>query len=87
MSSPTEGQQHAFNQPGKYCIRVLGFLDESWSDRIGGLRISSENLEDLGVVTTLTGTISDQQDLADVLENLYELHLTLLSIEMLQNGK
>jgi hypothetical protein len=61
-------------------------LDESWSERLGSLRISSCSLKDQkGPVTELVGKVHDQAKLAGVLNTLYELHLTLLSVEYL-NG-
>ena len=83
----TEGRKRfVFDRPGNYRIRVLGLLDESWSDRLGGLRITACSLKDQeGPVTELVGQVRDQAKLAGVLNSLYELHLTLLSVEYL-NG-
>ncbi len=74
-----------FDKPGNYRIRVQGFLDESWSERLGGLRITTSSLKDQGPVTELVGQVRDQAELAGVLNTLYELHLTLLAVEYL-NG-
>ncbi|CAB1085384.1 hypothetical protein D1AOALGA4SA_12872 [Olavius algarvensis Delta 1 endosymbiont] len=74
----------SFDQPGSYRIRVQGLLDESWSDRLGGLRIKGSNLKDQeSTVTELVGKVRDQAELAGVLNTLYELHMTLLSAEAL----
>ena len=83
----TEGRKRfVFDRPGNYRIRVLGLLDESWSDRLGGLRITACSLKDQeGPGTELVGQVRDQAKLAGVLNSLYELHLTLLSVEYL-NG-
>ncbi|MGD8269482.1 MAG: hypothetical protein PVH69_04860, partial [Desulfobacterales bacterium] len=70
-----------------YSIRVLGFVDESWSERLAGMRISTVSVEDKGPVTTLVGSVVDQAALSGVLETLYESHLTLLSVEMLEVEK
>jgi len=79
-------KRFAFDRPGNYRIRVLGFLDESWSERLGSMRISSCSLKDQeGPATELVGQVRDQAKLAGVLNSLYELHLTLLSVEYL-NG-
>lgn len=87
MPYPEDRKRFAFDRPGNYRIRVLGFLDESWSDRLGGLRISACSLKDQeGPVTELVGQVRDQAKLAGVLNSLYELHLTLLSVEYL-NGE
>ena len=79
--------RYSFDRPGKYRIRVQGALDESWSERLAGMRISSESRGDQAVVTTLIGSVLDQAALSGVLETLYDLRLTLLSVEMLENGK
>jgi len=85
MAQPKSKKSFPFDKPGKYHIRVQGFLDESWSERLGGLRITAGSLEDQGPITTLVGQVRDQAELAGVLNSLYELHLTLLSVEYL-NG-
>ena len=82
MEQP-ENKSSIFNRPGKYRIFAHGFLDKSWSERLGGLRISTSSLKDQGPVTMLAGQVRDQTELAGVLDTLYELHLTLLSVEHL----
>ena len=77
----------AFNRPGEYRIRVLGFLDERWSERLGGLRITTSSLKDQEPVTVLVGQIRDQAELSGVLNTLYEFHSTLLSVEKLKDEK
>jgi hypothetical protein len=82
MPTPEGSKRFAFDRQGNYRIRVLGFLDESWSDRLGGLRITACSPKDQeGPVTELVGQVRDQAKLAGVLNSLYELHLTLLSVE------
>jgi len=36
-------------------------------------------------ITELIGMVRDQAELSGVLETLYKLHLTLVSVEMLEN--
>jgi hypothetical protein len=79
------GKRYTFDRPGKYRIRVQGLLDESFSDRLGGLRITTCSIEDQGPISELVGQVRDQAELAGVLNGLYELHLPLLSVEYL-NG-
>jgi hypothetical protein len=75
-----------FSRPGNYRIRVLGSLDESWSERLCGLRIRVCSPRDQeGPVTELCGKVRDQAELAGLLNSLYELHLTLASVEMLND--
>jgi len=85
MEQP-ENRSSIFNRPGKYRIFAHGFLDKSWSERLGGLRITTSSLKDQGTVTTLVGQVRDQAELAGILDTIYELHLSLLSVEYL-NGK
>ena len=75
----------SFNRPGNYRISVQGFLDKKWSERLGGLRITTSQTGDQKSVTVLQGQVSDQAELAGVLSTLYQRHLTLLSVEHL-NG-
>jgi hypothetical protein len=69
--------------PADYKIEVEGVLDESWSDRLAGMRVSSRKRADDSTVTTLTGRLKDQAELTGVLNSLYELHLPILSVEAL----
>ena len=86
MPQPENRKSFPFNRPGNYRTRVLGSLDESWSERLGGLRITACSQKDPeGSVTELCGKMHDQAELAGLLNTLYELHLTLLSVEIL-NG-
>ena len=69
--------------PATYRIRVKGYLDNSWSDRLSGLTINPQIQGDEPVVTTLDGQVADQAALAGVLNALYGLHLPILSVECL----
>ena len=66
-----------------YRIRVKGYLDSSWSDRLGGLIITTSSQEGGPTMTTLCGDLLDQAALTGVLNALYSLHLPLLSVEYL----
>ena len=60
-----------------YEIRVKGQLDESWSDWLEGLEVKLlENGEMI-----LLGHIGDQAALMGMLNKLYRLNLTLLSVD------
>ena len=83
MTKSETRKSYAFDQPGNYRIRVRGFLDESWSERLGGMYITKSSPKDQGSVTSLVGQLRDQAELAGVLNTLYEMHLTLLSVEYL----
>ncbi len=85
MSTPERRKSYTFDRPGKYRIRVQGYLDETWSERLAGLRITTSTRGDQKPVTTLVGRVRDQSELTGVLNTLYQRHLTLLSVEHL-NG-
>jgi len=85
MSTPERRKSYTFDRPGNYRIRVIGYLDESWSDRLAGLHIAKSSPKDQEPVTILIGQLRDQAELAGVLNTLYEMHLTLQSVEYL-NG-
>ena len=69
--------------PVNYRIEVEGEVPESWSDRLGDMRITMRQRADQSTVTTLIGRVRDQAELAGVLNTLYELHLPILSVENL----
>jgi hypothetical protein len=48
-----------------------------------GITVSSP--ENDGPITTLVGSLRDQAKLLGVLNNLYELHLPILSVEILKS--
>ncbi len=60
-----------------YQIRVGGHLDTGWTDWLGGLSITAQP----DGSTLLSGTLADQAALHGVLNKLYSLGLTLLTIQ------
>jgi hypothetical protein len=86
MSQLKLGKEYSFDKPGNYRIRVHGIIDESWSERLGGLRITPGSMEDQKEpVTELGGQVRDQAELSGLLNTLYELHMTLLLVEYLNS--
>ena len=67
--------------PVTYQIRVQGLLNQSWSDRLGGMTIDVTGEDSDAPVTTLSGRLLDQAALCGVLNTLYDLRLPLLSVE------
>ncbi len=68
----------------KYEIRIRGYLDECWSDRLGGITILPSDEEPGGTITTLYGQLPDQAALFGVLNALYDMRLPVLSFECLE---
>ena len=86
MKKVEDRKNFPFERPGKYRIRVMGSLEESWSERLGSFRITTASLKDQErSVTDMVGNVRDQAELAGILETLYNLHLTILLVEY-QNG-
>jgi hypothetical protein len=82
---PQTGKDFKFWTPAKYRIKVQGYLDESKSEFLGGMTITTSSQGDEGVMTTLVGRLRDQAELSGVLNTLYELHLPILSVEFLKD--
>ena len=69
------------DMPATYRIRVQGILAENWSDRLGGMTITTTGQSSEAAVTTLSGRLRDQAALCGVLNTLHDLRLPLLSVE------
>ena len=74
---------NADNHGGFFRIRVKGHLDESWSDWLEGLELKTFDNGDM----ILIGHIGDQAALMGVLNKLYKLNLTLLSVSAFNQNK
>jgi len=74
----------SLGQPAVYRIVVQGALPAKYADRLGGLRVEASGGRHGGQATTLTGHLRDQSQLLGVLNGLYEMHLPILSIELIE---
>ena len=72
-----------FEKPATYRIRVAGHIDDSLTDHLGGMVITRAFTADSRPMTILIGHLQDQAALSGVLNELYELHLPLLTVEAL----
>ena len=61
---------------GLFEIHVKGQLDKSWSEGLGGMEIELANDGEM----ILTGNIGDQAALMGILNKLYNLNLTIISL-------
>jgi hypothetical protein len=64
---------------------VQGEVGRNWSDRLGGMRVLPSTLVEGSKVTVLEGRVSDQAELAGILNTLYALHLPLLVVQCLES--
>ena len=68
----------------RYQIRVHGRLNPEWSARLGDLTLAVHDAGGRAAVTDLTGWVADQAALMGVLEQLYALGVTILSVKRLK---
>lgn len=59
-----------------YQIRIRGLLDEAWVSWFSPLVVMSEANGE----STLTGIVRDQAELHGLLDRIFDLNLTLLSV-------
>ena len=71
-----------FKKSAIYKIVVEGELDDSWSERLG-LQITVQKRTGRKPISTLVGNIADQAALSSVLNSLYDMHLAVISVNML----
>lgn len=81
-------EEHPQSQPIQdahtYQIQVEGMLDERWSGWFNGLEIRLESEDP--PVTSLSGPIVDQASLRGVLIRIWNLNLSLISVNQVETG-
>jgi hypothetical protein len=63
-----------------YQVKVIGALDDRWSDCFNGMTIQVESAGDGASITTLAGPVADQAKLRGILSRIWDLNLTLVSV-------
>jgi hypothetical protein len=74
-------QEPGPDQAAVYQIQVRGKLNESWSDWLSGMTITSES-----GITTLTGPVADQAALRGLLSRIWDLNLILISVTRIETN-
>jgi hypothetical protein len=77
-------RSQANQEAHEYQIRIQGRLDPRWSSWFNGLAVKLESEEPL--ITSLTGTIVDQASLRGILTRIWNLNLSLISVNRLEDG-
>jgi hypothetical protein len=63
-----------------YQIIVQGKIDQNWSDWLSGFEIETVTDSKGKCDTSITGFVADQADLRGILNHLWDLNLTILSV-------
>jgi hypothetical protein len=70
------------DRPARYEIKVPGRLEEHWSEWLEGMTVDVESGDAKPTITTLTGEVADQAALQGVLNRLYSMGLSLISVNL-----
>ena len=81
MPEKQDWSQFNLGTPAVYRIKIRGYLDESWSNRLGGMAMQHKAATGGTTITTLQGQMVDQAALFGVLNSLYGLGFPILSVE------
>jgi hypothetical protein len=80
MGNPLARGRYSFDRPAIYQIRILGRLPSRSSDTVAGMAIDVTTAAGEAPVTVLRGEIADQAALCGLINQLYDLQLTILSV-------
>ena len=72
------------NSATRYQVTMQGRLDEKWVNWIGGSMLNIQHSH--GKYTVLTLRVPDQAALRGILNKLWDLNLTLVSVESTEDG-
>lgn len=81
MGVESNHSKFVFTGASVYRITIRGYLDDSWSNRLGGVTIQHKETKDNTTITTLQGELPDQAALFGILNSLYGLGFAILSVE------
>jgi hypothetical protein len=72
------------SQKKNYRIKVKEKLDANWSDWLNGMEMTVKTGKGDEPVTVLTGPVADQAALNGLLNKIWGLNLTVLSVEQIE---
>ena len=82
MANPADSGPD-FDMPASYRFTLRGYLPQSWSDRLSGMAFVACDEASGKPIMVLSGWLPDQAALLGVLNTLYNLHCSLLSVELI----
>lgn len=68
-----------------YQIKIFGNFDQGWSRWFNGMVISMEEDSQGNQITSLTGRITDQAKLRGLMNKIWDLNLTVISLNQLED--
>ncbi|MDX2454407.1 hypothetical protein [Desulfosarcina sp.] len=83
MANSYDGKKLKLWTPATYRIELDGEVGERFRDSFSGLRITTLQRKDQSTVTTLVGRMRDQAELTGLLNSLHDLHLPIISVQIL----
>lgn len=86
MATKDAAGSSLFDGPAIYQIQIQGRLHAVWSERLENMAIRVSRSESGSCVTTLHGELLDQAALVGVLNQLYALRVTVLSVTRLEDA-
>jgi hypothetical protein len=72
-----------FKKAAIYKIVVQGEIDDNWADRLNDMQINVDQQKGKQPISSIVGEITDQSALSGILNTLYELQMTVISVKML----
>jgi len=85
--SPTDQPDLPPDKPALYEIRVRGALDKTWCSLMDQMSLSVVRGDAGQPVTVIRVTVQDQAALAGLLDALFTLNTTVLSVEAIEVGR
>ena len=83
MVDINKNPEYSFTGPAIYKIVGQGKIEYKLADRMLGLQLNVEKGEGQKYFSTLIGKIDDQAALSGILNMLYDMHITVISVQML----
>ena len=80
----TAAMDNQSRKPACYQIKIKGKIREDWSDWLSGIEISTGKDDEEAPLTTLIGEVADQAVLRGILCKLWDLNLTIISVNRIE---
>lgn len=86
MNGPRATSRYSFDRPAVYQILLQGRLPRTWWETVTGMVVDVTVVPGDEPMTVLRGELTDQAALCGLLNQLYDLQLTILSVVRLDDA-